>query len=78
MKDRTVPLLSVRAFAAIHGWALLPTETKQKDQIAEALCRELGIGMGSTEDELFGVLNTYPLEVLNEVLGHEIAKETEQ
>jgi len=33
--------------------------------------------MGSTEDELFGVLNTYPLEVLNETLGKEIAKETE-
>jgi hypothetical protein len=77
MKDRTVPLLSVRAFAAIHGWALLPTDAKEKDQRSEALCRELGIEMGSTEDELFGMVNTYPLEVLNEVLGDEIAKETE-
>ena len=77
VKNRTVPLLSVRAFAAIHGWALLATDAKEKDQLAEALCRELGIGMGSTEDELFGMINTYPLEVLNETLGNEIAKETE-
>jgi len=71
---RTVPLLSVRAYAAIHGCVMAPTEAKENDRLAEALCRELGIVMGCTEDELFGVVNTYPLEVLNEVLGNDIAK----
>jgi len=66
--------LTVRAYAKIHRvrWSL--AHAQSVGQRAAKLCREDGIQMGHARDELFGQVNSYPVEVLDEVCGEEIAK----
>jgi len=66
--------LTVRAYAKIHGirWSL--ARAQSVGQRAAKLCREDGIQTGQARDELFGQVNSYPVEVLDEICGEEIAK----
>ena len=66
--------LTVRAYAKIHGirWSLACAQSV--GQRAAKLCREDGIQTGRARDELFGQVNSYPVEVLDEICGEEIAK----
>ena len=66
--------LTVRAYAKIHRvrWSL--ARAQSVGQRAAKLCREDGIQTGRARDELFGQVNSYPVEVLDEVCGEEIAK----
>jgi prophage antirepressor-like protein len=66
--------LTVRAYAKIHGvrWSL--ARAQSVGQRVAKLCREDGIQTGRARDELFGQVNSYPVEVLDEICGEEIAK----
>jgi prophage antirepressor-like protein len=58
---------TVRAFANVHGFRLSLSEAKGIGKKAAAICRRDGITVGHARDELFGEVNSYPLEVLEEV-----------
>jgi prophage antirepressor-like protein len=58
---------TVRAFANVHGFRLSLAEAKGIGKKAASVCRRDGITMGRARDELFGTVNSYPIEVLEEV-----------
>ena len=60
---------TVRAYANVHGIRLSLSEAKEIGQRASRLCRAHGVQMGQAKDELFGQVNSYPVEVLDEVFG---------
>ena len=60
---------TVRAFANVHGFRLSLAEAKGIGKKAASVCRRDGITMGRARDELFGTVNSYPIEVLEEVCG---------
>lgn len=58
---------TVRAFANVHGFRLSLSEAKAMGRQAASICRRDGVTMGHARDELFGEVNSYPIEVLEEV-----------
>ena len=58
---------TVRGYAKIHGQRLTLNEAKEIGRRATLLCRRDEITTGRARDELFGEVNSYPVEVLDEV-----------
>jgi len=58
---------TVRAYANILGIRLALSEAKAIGKRASEFCRSQGIRMGRARDELFGEVNSYPAEVLEEI-----------
>ena len=59
---------TVRAFAKEHGLKMSEGEARHLGKQAAALCRERGFSIGSVPDEKYGVVNSYPVEVLQELI----------
>jgi len=58
---------TIRAYANILGVHLPLSEAKSIGKRASEFCRSHGILMGRARDELFGEVNSYPSEVLEEI-----------
>ena len=58
---------TVRGYANVHGVRLSLAEAKEIGKRAAAICRRDEIRMGRARDELFGEVNSYPVEVLDAV-----------
>jgi len=63
---------TVRAYSNIVGVRLSLSEAKAIGRRASEFCRSQGIRTGQARDELFGEVNSYPSEVLEEIFnqGH--------
>lgn len=59
--------LTVRAFANVRGIRLPLSEARDLGQRAAELCRRRGLPMGRARDELYGEVNSYPADVLDQV-----------
>ena len=59
--------LTVRAFANVRGLRLPLSEARDLGQRAAELCRRRGLPMGRARDELYGEVNSYPADVLDQV-----------
>jgi len=58
---------TVRAYANILGIRLCLSDAKSIGKQASEFCRSHGIRTGRARDELFGEVNSYPAEVLEEI-----------
>ena len=54
----------MRVYANVHGFRLSLTDVKEIGRRAASVCRRYGITVGRARDELFGEVNSYPVEVL--------------
>jgi len=69
---------TVRAYANVHGFRLSLSEAKGIGKKAASICRRDGITVSHARDELFGEVNSYPVEVLEEVFEAAFQKEGAQ
>jgi prophage antirepressor-like protein len=70
----TTGFFTVRVYANVHGLRLSLTDVKEIGRRAASVCRRYGITVGRARDELFGELNSYPVEVLEEAFEAEFQK----
>lgn len=62
----SMSFLTVRRYAAIRELRLSLVQMKELDRRTEEFCRELGIQIGRGWDDLFGEVNTYHFEALDD------------
>ena len=58
---------TVRRYAGLHDLRLSITQVKELDRCAAKFCRMLGIRTGRAHDNLFGEVNSYHFEALDDV-----------
>ena len=59
--------MTIRGYCNIKGIKLSLKEAQEKGKKASKLAEELEVKTGKAKDEVFGEVNSYPIEVLNEV-----------
>ena len=60
---------TVRAYCRLHSLNVPNSQAKIIGKIAGRLCRERGISIGTVSDEMYGSVNSYPVEVLEEAIA---------
>ena len=60
---------TVRAYCRLHSLNIPKNQAVTIGKIAGRLCRERGIAIGTVTDEMYGSVNSYPVEVLEEAIA---------
>lgn len=61
--------LTVVGFAVLNGKSLTMKKAKELGKIASLKCREKNLDIEKVQDTRFGLINSYPMEVLKEVFS---------
>lgn len=65
--------VSVIGWGNIHGKRIDANTASRIGKTATALCKNLGYTVGKVTHPLFGVVNTYPREVLDQLAEHQLS-----